>query len=1126
MMQTCPACGHENRETAKFCEACAVALQRVCAGCGSTLRPTANFCDECGQSATGSAAHPSPASYTPKHLADKILTSRAALEGERKQVTVLFADVKGSMELAEQVDPEEWHRIMDRFFQILTDGVHRFEGTVNQYTGDGIMALFGAPIAHEDHAQRACYAALHLREELRAYAAELKRTRGLSFAVRMGLNSGEVIVGSIGDDLRMDYTAQGHTVGLAQRMEQLADAGTAYLSEHTAKLVQGFFVLRELGAFTVKGVRDALHVFELQGTGAFRTRLDAARTRGLSRFVGRDDEMRALDAALTRAVEGHGQVVGVVADPGTGKSRLCFEFTQRCRARGLAVFEAHAVAHGKRIALLPILELFRAFYGVTSQDNDLAAREKIAGRMLLLDDNLRDTLPLVFDFLGVPDPTRPVPAMDPEARQRQLFAIVKRVVQARSRREPAVTLIEDLHWIDGSSAAVLEVLVEATAATRSLLLVNFRPEYHAAWMQQSSYQQTPLLPLGPEAIQALLDDLLGHDASVTGLAAAVHARTAGNPFFAEEVVQALIEAGTLQGTKGAYRLVAPVATLAVPTTVQTVLAARIDRLGEREKEVLQTAAVIGKEFNEPVLRQVVGAVRQPPIPDADLAAALAALKRAEFIYETALYPVAEYAFKHPLTQEVAYGSQLQERRRATHAAVARALEAASGARGDEQAALLAHHWEAAGEALLAAHWHSRAAAWAEMRDIAQEHRHWHAVRALVATLPESDETLRLAVAAHVQLVNLGWRLGTSDEETTTLFAAGCELAERAGDVRSLALLWSNYSLARWNCDESLRCHDEAVRLAAQTGDVALEAVVGCNLMPRTFAGRLRETLERADALMALTGSDPRFGVEIMHFSPYVWLRTLSGYVLHWIGRASEGRRDFEEALELATKWGLGLNQQLAHTYLALAWAETGAADAALRHARQAVDLAERIGGHGFRAFAYHALGAAHLCGAEWDEAVSALEQERTIAHEHQFVGLLSASLLAQARLARGEIDAARALALEAVDNDRRVGARLNECRAQLVLAQVLLHSDGVTARSAVEAALARAAALIEETGAVLYAPQLHVRRAELAQTLGDEAQRIQELREAHRLFTELGAAGHAERISRQLAAVGTQPEER
>ncbi|NIQ90348.1 MAG: adenylate/guanylate cyclase domain-containing protein, partial [Deltaproteobacteria bacterium] len=348
-----------------------------------------------------------PRDYTPKHLADKILQSKSALEGERKQVTVLFADVKGSLELAEQVDPEEWHRILDRFFQILADGVHRFEGTVNQYTGDGIMALFGAPIAHEDHAQRACYAALHLRDELRRYADELRRTKALSFSVRIGLNSGEVIVGKIGDDLRMDYTAQGHTVGLAQRMEQLAPPESTYLTDQTARLVEGFFRLRDLGEFDLKGAGQPVRAFELEDVGALRTRLEVSRARGFSKFVGRDREMASLESALAQAGEGRGQVVGVVGEAGVGKSRLCLEFVERCRARGIAVYEAHCPAHGKAVPFLPLLELLRAYFGIAERDTAAEARRKIAGTLLLLDEGMRELLPLVFDFMGVPDPEHP-----------------------------------------------------------------------------------------------------------------------------------------------------------------------------------------------------------------------------------------------------------------------------------------------------------------------------------------------------------------------------------------------------------------------------------------------------------------------------------------------------------------------------------------------------------------------------------------------------------------------------------------------------------------------------------------------------------------------------------------------
>jgi predicted ATPase len=386
---------------------------------------------------------------------------------------------------------------------------------------------------------------------------------------------------------------------------------------------------------------------------------------------------------VARAIGGSAQVVGIVGEPGVGKSRLCFEFLERCRTRGLAIFEAHGVPHGKALPLLPMLELFRNFFGITQQDTDQAAREKIAGRFLLLDESLREVLPLVFDLLGVSDPERPAPPLDPESRQRQLAAMVKRVTQMWGRRQPAVTFLEDLHWFDGGSEAFLDPIVEALPGTQSLVLLNFRPEYHAAWMQKSYYQQLPLLPLGTEAIAELLRDLLGGDPSLAALGERIRERTGGNPFFIEEVVAALAETGSLAGAKGAYRLVGSAAGLRLPATVQVVLAARIDRLAEREKQVLQTAAVIGREFTEPVLRRVV------ELPDIDLAAALQKLTNAEFIYEEVLYPLAQCTFKHALTQEVAYNSLLTERRLTLHERVAEAITAIFDGRLDEHLSALA-----------------------------------------------------------------------------------------------------------------------------------------------------------------------------------------------------------------------------------------------------------------------------------------------------------------------------------------------------------------------------------------------------------------------------------------------------
>jgi class 3 adenylate cyclase len=564
---TCSNCGSENPAGKKFCGDCGGALDQRCPQCSADNPATKKFCGECGAALTevesrqstvkseaprlstlDSRLVSSPHAYTPKHLADKILTSRAALEGERKQVTVLFADVKGSMELAEPLDPEDWHHIMDRFFAILTDGVHRFEGTVNQYTGDGIMALFGAPIAHEDHAQRACYAALHLRDELRRLTQELRRERGLDVATRIGLNSGEVVVGKIGDDLRMDYTAQGHTVGLAQRMEALAEAGKIYLTAATAQRIEGFFGLEDLGAFNLKGCSAPVHAYALEGLGKLRSRFDRSRARGLSRFVGRDDEMRLLESALARAEQGAGQVIAVVAPAGTGKSRLCFEVLERCRAKGLAVLEAQALAHGRSIPLRPMLEMFRQRFGISERDSDLAAREKIAGVLLLLDPGFAEVLPAMFEFMGVPDPTRPAPRIDPEAAQRRMLEHFRRIVQADTRERTVVTLIEDLHWLDDASDRFVAEMVKIAPATRTLLLLNFRPEYTAEWTKLSSVQQIALQPLGPEAVRQMLAAAVGDDASVRGLPDRIHARTGGNPFFAEEIVQTLIEqqAGFLQ----------------------------------------------------------------------------------------------------------------------------------------------------------------------------------------------------------------------------------------------------------------------------------------------------------------------------------------------------------------------------------------------------------------------------------------------------------------------------------------------------------------------------------------------------------------------------------------------------
>jgi adenylate cyclase len=1114
----CLDCRHENPSGARFCNACGVALAPRCPRCKSENPIGARFCNACGTALETPTAHEpaperSPRAYTPKHLADKILRSKSALEGERKQVTVLFADVKGSMDLAEQLDPEQWHQLLERFFEILTEGVHRFEGTVNQYTGDGIMALFGAPIAHEDHAQRACHAALHLQGELAHYATDVKREHGVGFHTRMGINSGEVIVGAIGDDLRMDYTAQGHTVGLAQRMESLAEPNTCFVSATTAALVSGYFALEDLGEFVLKGSSEPMHVHQLTGTGALRTRFDIARASGLSRFVGRAADLRTLEHALEQTAAGNGQVIGVVAEAGTGKSRLCFEFVERCRDRGMQVFEARAVAHGTNIPLLPILELFRAYFGIAAQDDDRGARDKIVARLALLGDQLVDTAPLVHDFLGVADPQQPAAQTDPEARLRRLLGVLRELAHSASASQPMVTMIEDLHWLDAASAEFLEHLVEATAGSRSLLLLNFRPEYHAEWMQKSWYRQVPLTPLAPESIGELLADLLGDDPSLAALEAPIYARTAGNPFFTEEVVQSLIESGYVRGERGRYRVAQAIDRLEVPATVQTVLAARIDRLAEREKRVLQVASVIGKDFPQPLLSAVT------ELSADELDAALVALRRAEFVHELSIYPVHEYTFKHPLTQQVALESQLKEHRKRVHVKVAMAIEEQDAARLEERAALLAHHWEEAGELLTAAQWHRRAAEWFARTEFSAAIGHWQQVRSLVKGLAGDRDAIELGVAACTQLLSYSWRVGPSREQDRALLDEGQALADSVGDRSAhllLAVIYARAFCAAGDVTTYLPLAAENRRAALDVDDEAVEALAAVWLVDALgFAGRFAEAIDRSDEGLAGTPRHLPDAMRVVGFEAYTLYSFWRGVSLNWSGRLGEGLEELERCRRLADEDGSSEFAGFALSFSTEGHYFAGDAERALTSAAQLDEISRGQGEHAFLSgHAHVALGWSQLAAGRAGQAIEMARRSLDLLEvADKSVACQPAALLAEAVLLSGDLSAALAAAMEAIDMCRRVGRPQYEAIGHGVRARALLRRDGPAASDEAKGALDEAAALIEQTGAEILAPSLLEWRAELAGALGRVEDQQQLLSEAQQRYEGIGAPLRAERLA-------------
>ncbi len=1061
---------------------------------------------------------PTPAPReTPKHLADKIRQSKAAVEGERKQVTVLFADVKGSMELAESLDPEAFSKIMSRFFAILTEGVERFEGFVDKFTGDGIMALFGAPIAHEDHAQRACYAALHLKDEIARYATELKREHGLSFSTRMGLNSGEVVVGSISEDLRMDYTAQGHTVGLASRMENLAEPNTCYVSANTAALARGYFDLEDLGEFRVKGVANPMHVHRLNGMGTSRNRFDVSRSRGLSRFVGRASDLRTLEDALEQTAAGNGQVIGVVAEAGTGKSRLCFEFLERCRAKGMKVFEGRAVAHGRNIPFLPILDVFRSHFGIASEDDERSSRTKIARHIESLGPAFAETLPLVCEFLAVGDPQNPAPKLDPDARQRQLVGVIRQIIRSASARQPAVTMIEDLHWLDAASAEFLEHMVEAREGTHSLLLLNFRPEYRAEWMQKSWYRQIPLTPLDERTSGELLSSLLGTDPSIAALTRPIHARTSGNPFFIEEVVQNLMETGHLQGERGQIRLVTPIERLEVPSNVKSVLAARIDRLGEREKRLLQTASVIGKNFQEPLLAAVASTSRD------ELKTGLAALRRAEFIHEQALYPVVEYAFKHPLTQEVALGSLLQDRRRHIHADVARAVEREAADRPDESAALLAHHWEQAGEPLTSARWHARAAEWAGITNASEALRHWQSARRLLHEATQTPETIRLGVTACMGALGLSWRLGTPKEEITEVFEEGLRLADASQDITAQAALNGIYGcflgLVEGLSDEYCRYAKEAIRLAEQTDNqglqIAQRAFFGFGSV---LAGRLKEGLESCEWSFKHLPADPELGKFYSGYSPYLGLLDVYAWILTRSGRLAEARAAIAKVEALARERG----EFEIHTWLGLPNSELAVACADAATARAYVDISrasgERSATPQSRMISVITEGVACRLEGRWDKAVAASREAVDLARagaNREFEGWVRAEL-ALALLGQGDVDGAERQGAASAEVARSQGSRFDEVRGHLALIRALLARGGEQALARADVALARAQAVTDEFEINVYLADLSECRARMALQRGETSAAAISFELALKQYDSLGAPLQAARLRKEV----------
>jgi class 3 adenylate cyclase/tetratricopeptide (TPR) repeat protein len=900
----CPKCQFENKLGAKFCGKCGSKLAILCPKCNAENDPENSFCNECGYDLSKPPQAPpldysSPQSYTPKFLAEKILTTRSAMEGERKLVTVLFADAADFTTLSEKLDPEEVHGIMDGCFKILMDEIHKYEGTINQFTGDGVMALFGAPVAHEDHAQRACYAALSSQKALALYEEKVKREFGVEFKMRMGVNSGPVIVGSIGDDLRMDYTAVGDTTNLASRMESLAKPGSVLVSKATHRLVKEYFEFHSLGQMEVKGKEEPQEGFELIRAGEVATRFGASVAKGLTRFVGRTSAMAALMESWEKAQSGSGQVVGIVGEAGVGKSRLLLEFRNGLVQEPFIYLEGRCLHFGGSMAYLPFLDILRSYFEIHEEDREVIRRKKMAERVVQLDEKLKPILPPLQDLLSLKVEDENYLKLEPKQKRERIFEGLRNLFMRLTKESTLILAVEDLHWIDKTSEEFLDYLIGWLAHEKILLTLLYRPEYTHHWGNKSYFNRIGVDQLSLKSSAELVQAILEGGEVASELRELILNRAAGNPLFMEELTHTLLENGSIQIKDKQYVLTRTPSDLQVPDTVQGIIAARMDRLEENLKRIMQVASVIGREFAFRILQTISG-MRE------DLKAHLLNLQGLEFIYEKSLFPELEYIFKHALTQEVAYNSLLVKRRKEIHERIGKAIEELYPERLEEFYEMLAYHY-ARGEVLEKASECMKLSGSkaAKNHSIREAYSFYKEALATLHRLPDTMENKKQKLEVLVLMVTPMYLLGFP-EESLGMLQEGESLCKDLRDDRRLAFFYgrlSNYYTYSGNPLLGAKYSEEALEIARKSQDIdsIVPIVQGlCNSYIGT--GRFYKVVDIAPCVLDLLEKTERQSdFFAMPMNPYSWLCGCCGMSMGELGNFEEGKILLEKGLRHATQ---------------------------------------------------------------------------------------------------------------------------------------------------------------------------------------------------------------------------------
>jgi class 3 adenylate cyclase/tetratricopeptide (TPR) repeat protein len=1099
----------------KFCGECGARLVLACPSCGAANPPGNKFCGECGQALGAAPAAPAPAAaaappapdrfaspqtYTPKHLAEKILSTKSAIEGERKQVTVVFTDVSGFTAMSERLDPEEVHGIMDRAFEVILEAVHRYEGTINQFLGDGVMALFGAPIAHEDHAHRALSAALAIQEGLAPLRADVRRAHNAEFRMRIGVNTGLVVVGAIGRDLRMDYTAVGDTTNLAARMLALAQPGQIMTTAHTHRLTEGFFVVEDLGDFSVKGKSEPVRGYAVQSEIRGRTRLEVSRVRGLTPLHGREAELRALRAAWERAAAGAGGALLVAGDPGVGKSRLLYEFVRGIEGgAGHRELEATCVSYGRAIPYHPILDLVRRDLGLLDGVDDAAVRDACATRLTEVGlEADADAVTLLAHFVGVTAPEDFLTRLGAQLRERTLALLCQLLTRA-SALEPLLVIVENVHWSDPSSEEFLRTLVPAIAAHPVLLVLTTRPEAVAQWSLPSV--ETVLVGgLGLAESEGMICGLLDATRVARPLLDVLVAKSEGNPLYVEEILRQLQETGGVVVEHGEARLSRPDVT--VPETVRDIIAARVDRLDEALKQTLQGAAVVGRQFGAPLLARLFEGDEPRVLKH------LANLQSRDFVF---LLEQLLYSFKHALTQEVVYAGLLERRRRVYHAMVGAGLEELYGDRLDDVVEILAHHYGRSAEqekavdyAILAGEKAQKR--WANMEALT----HFESALKRLDTMEDSEANRRRRIDAVLKQAETKFALGRHAEEISALEGIK-EIVETSADPprRAAWYYWAGFlhSLTGAPAHVSIEYCERASEIADEGGFTELRAYAeSCLAHVYLVAGQLHDGLKAGEVAL-----------EVFEARGNLWwaCRTLWALLplTNALGDWDRALTYCERAIEHATAVDDVRLRVVAHLRRAITDAYRGELPGALA----ACERAEALSPGPFDAAMLKAARAFALVrGADVARGIAELEEvmawfdRSSLKYTRSFPALW----LAEAYVRQGQAERACHLAEDVLESARERGYHHVEGIAERTLGEALFAHHGHDSGH-----LDAAAATLGEIGARNELARTYVAMARRAQASGDavEARRLHG--RALQLYEECGTLDEPPRVRAALEAL-------